>query len=590
MLKDVPTDQLQSPTKNSQPENHLEAARNLVNVLILTWKNYSIYPENHTAVLKSLDTLYSAFGKYFDSHKSLPLTVQKNQLLIESTVLYEGSSGSTPENLVSILFRDGIQWLKFLPGLEKNELVYFFSVLNRYKMLVEEPEGDVVTGLTDGYLEHIEFKAVEVFWENFPLLDFSNLDTLPPQESETDQQMVRSDILNRAAESDQEFTAKSIADPSVSQALWEVSPAEAEELRKMVQEEESWDNTEDVFDVLLVILQSQTDQYSVSSVLEFTLEEAAEAIRQDEYELLLRLFQALNRLTYKGSAAEFGWMRVLVDRFFQDLSSPEVFDHISEKLISLSEADTENILVLREVLLYFSPAIIHILGPVLLRTKFAAVQKMILDVMEYMCLRDLQPLEALLAQSDKRLGEMLLPLLSRLRGERSNRIFFKMIKHPSEQLRRVAVKVLLTRDPQLTLKLFPLIGDPSIAVRKDMLSVIAKQKSPVLENMLLKYIQENVASSDDSHIKACYEALGSCGSERIIPLLGKILINKGWNKYTGFGRPEHREGAASALLLLGGSEADQFLSKAAKSRFQIIRDACDRAMANIAAAGDQVND
>ena len=39
----------------------------------------------------------------------------------------------------------------------------------------------------------------------------------------------------------------------------------------MVLEEENWDNTEDVLDVLVAILRSQTDKYNFSSALDFTL-------------------------------------------------------------------------------------------------------------------------------------------------------------------------------------------------------------------------------------------------------------------------------------------------------------------------------
>ena len=586
MLKATPIVQNNPSQEESLPAKDLSDAISLVNILFLTWKNYSLYPEGHTAVTKALENLAAAFEYYFTRHRVLRFAVKKNRLLCDTDVLHEVSQDTASEDLVSILYRDGIQWLEFLQGLSQDELKYFFTVLNKYRMLVEETEGDVVTGLTDGNLKHINFKAVDVFWENVPLIDFSSLNSAPKATGELSPDDVQA--LEEAER--RNISAKSIADPSISETLWEISAAEIEEIIEMVRAEEKWDNTEDVLDVLLVILRSQTDQYSFSSVLDFTLEEAVEAIRQDEFELLLTLFQSLNQLLYRDADTELNWMRPLIDRFFQDLSHPEIFDLITGKLKSLNEGDTEKLLVLREVLLYFSPAIIHSLGPVILQTRFAAVQKMIMEVMEYMCLRDMSPMEILLDHPDKELGEMLLPLLSRLRGERSNRIFFKMSQHPSEQVRRKAARVLLAREPLLAAKLFPLIEDPSPAIRKDILAVIGKQKSSVLENMLLKYIQENADNKNTIHILSCYETLGLCGSDKVIPFLRKVLLDQGWNRFMGLGKPVHRDGAAMALALLDSKLAENILLAASKSRFQVIRDAYYRAAKKGDAPGIDPND
>ena len=109
---------------------------------------------------------------------------------------------------------------------------------------------------------------------------------------------------------------------------------------------------------------------------------------------------------------------------------------------------------------------------------------MTLEVIEYLCLRDMGPVTTLLDHPDHKLAEKILPMLSRLRGERSYNIFLKMSEHPSELVRREAVKLLLNRDPQSVLKLFHLIEDPSLEIRKLILGDIAKQRSTVLENLI----------------------------------------------------------------------------------------------------------
>lgn len=156
-----------------------------------------------------------------------------------------------------------------------------------------------------------------------------------------------------------------------------------------------------------------------------------------------------------------------------------------------------------------------------------------------------------------------------------------MIKHPSEKVRKTAVRVLLARDPKFVQQLFPLISDPESGIRKDILSSIATQRSSTAENLLLKYLKENFGNKDTEHLLACYATLGSCGSATAIPFLRKILLGQGWNRFSKSGRLVHREGAATALTLLDTWEANDILLAASNSRFQVIRQAFQMAMAKI---------
>ena len=584
-----PTEHIKHSQDSLLPAQELQDTKQLVNVLLLAWKSYCLYPERHAASIKALENLESAFNVFFSTHSDLRLSVKKDSLLCESETLHEVSSDTPSEDIVSLLYRDGIQWLEFRQGLRQEELTSFFNILNKYRELEEETEGDIVTGLIDGNLEHINIKAVDTFWQDVPLIDFSNFNPSLPETEDSAKHIEPEKTEQQEGPRRNDISTKSIADPSISEELWEISPAEYEELQKMVLEEENWDNTEDIFDVLLVILGSQTDQYNFSSVLDFTLEEVAEAIEQEEYGLLLNLFQSLHQLLYRDASDEHDWVRLLIEGFFQDLSSSKIFDLITGKLMLLNDSDTEKIQALRQILLFLSPTGILSLGPILIQTRSSAVRKMILEAIEYLCLRDLEPLEKLLDSPEKELGESLLPVLSRLKKERTNKIFFKMTEHPSAKVRKEGIRVLLVRDPFFVQKLFFLIDDPRKEIRKDIFAGIAMQRSSVLENMLLKYIKENFDKKDSAHILACYEALGRCGSAAATPFLRRILLDQGWNWFKGYGKLIHREGAATALALLDTRAAKNILQTASKSKFKVVREAFDKAMAKIDASGEDSN-
>ncbi len=583
MLTAKTTEQEKHSLGKTLSEKELIDARNLLKIFLQAWKNYSLYPEGHATSRKSLETLLSAFADFFSKHGDLGLVVEKERLLWGDSVIHEVPSGAAAEDIIFPLYRDGIIWIEFQQGLPLEELASIFNILNKYKFLQEETEGDIVTELIDTNLTYIKFKKVDILWQDYPLLDFSSLNT-PAIETEDDSSQNEPEEIEQEKSAERTDTiAKSIADPSFNEAMWEISPAEHEELRQMILKEENWDNTDDVFDALVAILQAQTDKHDFSSALDFTLEEALETIEQGEFGLLLNLFQSLHQLAYKEISAEYSWIRPLVERFFQDLSRPEAFNVIGARVLALNDDDTGKIESLRHVFLYFDPDAILSLGPIILQTPSQEVQKMILEVTEHLCLKDMGPLEKILEHPDKKLGEAFLSLLIRLKGERANKIFLKMIEHPSEKVRVQAIKMLMAEDPKFASKLFFLIDDPDEGVRKEILSAIAGQKSSIVENLLLKYIKESLTQKKPEHILACYEALSGCGAITSFQFLKRILLSQGWNSFTGFGKPLHRQSAATALALMGTLEAKEILLEASESKHQVIRNASQAAMARSAA-------
>jgi hypothetical protein len=217
----------------------LQDAGQLINIFMLAWKNFGLYPEEHTASQKAIQNLASTFDKFFNTHGDLRLTVEKDRLLYESDILHEVSSDTTTEDIISLLYRDGIKWFEFQHGLTIDELTCFFKIAFKYRMLEEETEGDIVTALMDADLEHITLKAVDTFWQDFPLIDFSQLDTSLPETEETAYQIETDKPQEPERSVRMETYAKSIADPSVSDALWEISPTEHEKLQQMVLDEEN---------------------------------------------------------------------------------------------------------------------------------------------------------------------------------------------------------------------------------------------------------------------------------------------------------------------------------------------------------------
>ena len=594
MQKENSTEQQEVPAPKSLPAKELQDAKQVINIFLLAWKNYGLYPADHTASITAFNKIIAAFDDFFSKHGDLRLTVEKDRLLCGTDLIHEVASEAQTEDIITLLYRDGIKWIEFQEGLTLEEISSFFKIAYKYRLFAEETEGDIVTALMDEELEYIDFKAVDIFWQDLLLMDFSKLPPPTPQpEKEVDKQEEtagknETDQSQKPAGSDDEdINVRSIADPSINYTQLELSNADYEIVKQMVQEEERWDITEDLFEVLLIILKSQSEQEKFSEVLGFISEAVVETIELDKFDLLVKLFQSLHKLFPPETSTEQDWKSPLIDSFFQDLSKPEISQIISEKLLKLQTSEIGKLRAIDQVLHYFSPEVIPFLVPVIMQRSSHEIQQMITEVIVQLSQRDIGPLEKI-AQHCTEMGDKLLVILNRLQGDRVNKILFKMCDHSSIMVRRKAIEELIDRDPQYAQKLFSLIDDPSKEIRTSILAACAKHKSTALGNMLLNYLRRDSAPKDPAHILACYEALGRCGSNSAVPYLRRILLSRGWNSFWSSGKLIYREGAAIALALLNTPESKDVLQKASKSRSKVIRKAFDRTK-TITVPGENTN-
>ncbi len=589
MEKANPKDQPKFPAPSPPSKEELRDAGQLISHFLLAWKNYALYPEHHESTTKSLENLVAVFGNFFAKHGDLRLTVEKDHLLYHSEIIHTVSRKPSSEDIITLLYRDGIKWIEFQEGLPLEEVASFFKIAHKYRLFAEETEGDIVTALMDKELEYIDFKAVDIYWQELMLMDLSQLPPPGPSSEETVDQ-VEAQGSRQSTESDQrENFARSIADPSFSKDQLELSADDFKILRQMVMEEEHWDITDELFELLLIILRKQIEQEKFAGVFGFISEITVETIELEKFDLLVTFFQSLEKRLLPEASAGQEWKRPIIERFFQDLSRPEIFKLISKKLLQIETSDSGHLEVIEKTLSYLSPAAIPFLMPIIMQSNSADIKQAVSQVIVRLSRRDLGPLEKLAQRNNQEIREEFLAILNCLQGKRVNEIFFQLCKHPSNKMRRKTIDELLERDPKYTRKLFSLIDDPSDEIRGCVLAAFERHKSVSLENLLLSYLQENSAQRDPNHILACFRALGYCGSNRSVPYLHKLLLNKGWNRFMGSGKPIFREGAAIALALINTTEANSALQAASKSRFKVVRDAFDKTKRISSFSGKKIN-
>ena len=89
------------------PENEVQAAKKIVESLLLAMKMSSLYPEGHTIYDKAIVQAQNNFDTFFQIQEVLRLDVEKDRLLFGEEVILAGPAEEG--NLAFTLFRDGIQ-------------------------------------------------------------------------------------------------------------------------------------------------------------------------------------------------------------------------------------------------------------------------------------------------------------------------------------------------------------------------------------------------------------------------------------------------------------------------------------------------
>lgn len=533
--------------KSGPSEEEWQAAEKVLTSLQLARKNYSLYPENHVNCERALEQFWLQLDKYLRLHGNLRFDLAKDKLLLKGEVIL--SEPPEEGNLPFTLFRDGIQWLELQQGIDSKEVEQFLRLLNKYRILSDEPEGDLVTALWEARFPHIQYYVADMFWGAEPEFELAPSPTAGEEDTEL-------------LEEEEEEGSKSECFPAIEPAALKMTPEEEAELREMVRVEEKRDPVSEYLDVLLDSLMELREKENFVPILEALEELFHDSLARKHFETALKILKSLHYVR-KTCATESTWALPLIDNFFLTASSSKSLRPLQTAWMDMETEEIDNT---KQILVLLQPEAIQTLGGMLLETSSLRLQKMLMEVILVLAYRDLKPLEAMLGRPEEELVQKLVYVLGRLDGERTTQILLRMVRHPSARVRHEALKPLLTRGPADIKGLFHLIEDKSDAIRRLVLRHMGQERNKITEKLLLEYLEEGKSNrSDDEHIIACFRTLGRCGSPSSIPFLRKTLLGRGW--LPSLRKLSYRQGAAFALQSMGTKEAQEVLEEASKSLF-----------------------
>ena len=546
----------------------LEAVRGFIASFEKAIKSYSLYPETHSISKNLLSGLEKSLTKFFDIFPDLKLDIEKDRVCYKTVEVFQSSGRE--DYLITPFFRDGIIWIEFRKGTTTAELSFLLGLLNDYRSLTDESEGDLVTALWKENLPHINYEAAEVFWETELSLDFSHFhvsgssEEKPHGPAELGPEDASGKPPGGPGDAGKPSTV-GIVSSDVKRSLMQLTADENEKLQKLIEEEEHRNRNEDILDMLLIILEDEGQEEEFGKILELLIQEFENILLHGEFQLAVKILNHLKKLSGTNTAAKL-WRNPLIDQYFETVSEPEFLKTLKTYLPDFKTKDPTRLKIFRQVLLMLRPKAVLALGPLLSQALSTPLNLRLMEAIGVLSKQDLKPLSQLLKTPDDLMVRQLVTVVGHLDGKNPQRLLLDMARHSSRDVRREALKQLLRRAGCVQRSFFFLLEDSSAAIRREILSRLASERTSNSEDSLLEYLSQKVFHiSDFDHILACYIALGKCGSSRSIPFLKATLENWSWWEILNIGKSPHRRGAALALSELNLVEADKILQQVARS-------------------------
>jgi HEAT repeat protein len=570
-----------SPATNEEFEkNTVAAAKQVVSGLLLAIKMSSLYPDDHPLFKTAVTSFRDHLATFLEEHDELEFQVEKNRLLFDGKVVHEGEAKEG--NLAFALFRDGIQTFTFQSELDLEEIKVFVGILDKYKSLTEESDGDIVTALWEADLPHIQYESAEHILEadletEISLLEDEGrtLGKLPPvKEGERFKPL-------GVPEGDAETAEDTKPLPPIDMTSTLLTPEEIKSLIEMTRQEEERDAIREILNIMTDLLIGRQDEQVCDVVFDFLEEELQATLARKDFDVSLRILKGLRRI-YSLCEETQPLSRARIDELFTTVSGPAFLSVLSKVFPTVSATDTEKA---KEFLLLLPSEAIRPLASMILEANSSSVRKMLSEVVVSLAARNGDLLIEVVKEADDDLLPLLVPILGRVKDEKSATLLIKMAHHKSHEVRVEAVRAIMARDLWVPNKLKSLTDDESELIRELSAEYFGSRRSESAESVLLAYLERRrLRNKESGRLFPYIRALGRCGSTRCVPLLREVLLKGGW--ISRFRGSHLRDAAAYALSDLGLIEAKQILEQASRSRFKKIRSAAQAIIEDQEGQGD----
>ncbi len=527
----------------------VKSTKALIQTFLQTLKAYRLYESNHPILSKFLERLKRDFENYFEEFDSFSLQVGEYNLYFKGKVVYE--SDDIKESLAFHFFKDGIREIRFLKGLEFEEIVDFLNIV-RKSDFINRLEDDLVTLLWERDFSHIIFTTVDEFLDGKDGSVPATIEDLNTKlefkiSLETEHEDGGTKLKDDESDSLAIDTLNQSLNLSVGSPLIQVCQLSTEEMEAIYEEvrrEEQPEFLHLIENLIEILLHLGEDVDAYENMISYFDRLIESLLQQKRLDIALEVLKTLSNT-----------MESIVLRDKQIFAIKRILDNPSKPhLIELlAKLLNENGINAETVIQYFgfvTQKATETLCLILKEIKSGKWRKFICDKIALLCKDDITPITKFLSDSDPLFVCHIIYIIGKIGNPISLKYLASLTNHIDRKVREEVLYVInrFGEKGSELIKRFLNDSDKDIRMKASILFArLAKEKAfePLKEIILSK----DFYKADYQEKSTFFKALAETGSKEASPFLRKIA-----NKRRIFQRAKWKEMricARNTLKLLG---------------------------------------
>ena len=568
-------------------------------------RTLSMYLPNNPVRQQTIQVMREGLASVWEHVPNFALTVSEAGLQWGSELVLPIDDKS--ESLGWTLFRDGIRWISFSPGVEA-ELVTFLSIVQRARTLTDEDQDDLRTLLWSADLQFVRYKeaelrpggageAVEDVEDDMGAIETPSVPAehvrefvleevaqeggqyetgeMPGQEEGVEYETGGASAPEGGESQGSAPPPKGVVNLSEFQStLYFLDKQELSYLKAEVHREYEQNINENVLSMLFDIFEAQSDPETRAEIISILSELLPTLLYAGDFHSVAYLISeaqvVLSRMKDMLPAH-----RQLLDGLARTLSKPEAVGQLVEALdvaaVEPSAAEIEALFA------QLKPAALSPLLKWRKRLHNEDARRILQGAIARMAEARPASVGAALESSERVVVIEALGLVAELgiRGVEDRLV--ALGEHEDVSVRLALIPALAAAPTSQTMAvLVGLMRDPDSEVRIAAVTALAlKRYKGALATMEETVLGKDIRSCDLSERKAFFEAYGSLAGDASVTKLSEILVSSGfWRSVDS----ETRACAAMALGNVGSQSSRAVLQRAIKDRDPVVRAAAIRAL------------
>ena len=545
-----------------------QAVGDVIHTIVKGVRAVQLYLPNNPMYEQAKQKIVESFRAAWQVTQEIELEVTDTEIRWQGQPM--SSQPEETEQIARLLFENGMRELRFLEGVEEEEILKFLLVLTRVRTLPPDAEDDLMTLLWDEDFMYVRYEVIE-------LGDEEGDNIGPATSSPPNAAKVREEVAQELAEAEQsseEFTSIETSDST----LYELQPDEVAYLNQEIEREYDIDLRANVLAILFDIFEVQTGhdvRHELISILEGFLPHLLAARDFDSVIYLLRearIVRGRAKDLVVDQGERLGSLPKLLlepDKFGQLLEAVELRES------SANEAELERLFGALptntfETALEWLP-----------RLKMERTRDLLEDALLQMAIAQPELVKSALTSN----SEDVVPMAVRFTQTLGLPLFVPnlgaLLVHEDHELRSQVVTALeaigtLDAFTELVKALDDGVRDIRIAVVR----ILSERKyQGAFDQVYARVVGGEIKDADLTEKKAFFEAYGALSGPDGVSHLVPMLLPRGFMKRKE--DSEIRACAAMALGKIGTPDAVAVLEQAARDKDPLVRNAIKQAIQEV---------